>query len=68
MLIAHRAESAGHYIVIETVGVKFLTNNVKRGCNNPTKTSTSLPSILVLPSFIIIKDYVIECVSLSIRE
>jgi hypothetical protein len=49
MLIAHSAESAGHYIVIETVGVKFWTNDGKRGCNNPTKTNTSLPSILVLP-------------------
>jgi hypothetical protein len=37
------------YIVIETVVVKFWTNNGKRGCSNPTKTSTLLPSILVLP-------------------
>jgi hypothetical protein len=37
------------YIVIETVVVKFWTNNGKRGCNNPTKTSTLLPSILILP-------------------
>jgi hypothetical protein len=33
----------------ETVVVKFWRNNGKRGCNNPTKTSTLLPSILVLP-------------------
>jgi hypothetical protein len=49
MLISQRERSSGHYIVIETIVVKFWTNNGKRGCNNPTKTSTSLSSILVCP-------------------
>jgi hypothetical protein len=49
MFISQKERSSGHYIVIETDGVKFWKNNGKRGCNNPTKTSTPLPSILVLP-------------------
>jgi hypothetical protein len=49
ILISQSERSSGHYIVIETVVVKFSINNGKRGCNNPTKTSTLLPSILVLP-------------------
>jgi hypothetical protein len=48
--------SSGHCIVIETVVVKIWTENRKRGCNNPTKTSTPLPSILVLPYYILPKD------------
>jgi hypothetical protein len=40
---------------IETVIVEIWTNNRKRGCNNPTKTSTPLPSILVLPYSILLK-------------
>jgi hypothetical protein len=40
---------------IETVVVEIWTNNGKRGCNNPTKTSTPLPRILVLPYFILLK-------------
>jgi hypothetical protein len=51
MVISQRGGSSGHYMVISSVlVVKFWTNNGTRGCNNPTKTSTSgLPSIDVLP-------------------
>jgi hypothetical protein len=63
MLISQEERSSGHYIVIEAVGAKFWTNNGKRGYNkNPTKTSTPLPSILVL------SDDVIACVYFSMRE
>jgi hypothetical protein len=43
---------------IETVVVQICTNHGKRGCNNPTKTSTPLPSILVLPYSILSNDYI----------
>jgi hypothetical protein len=52
MLISQSERSSGHYIVIETVVVKFWTNKGKRGCSNPTKTSTPLPSILALSLYI----------------
>jgi hypothetical protein len=43
--------------------VKFWTNNGKRGCNNPTKTSTPLPSIHVFPLYKLLKDGVIAYVN-----
>jgi hypothetical protein len=36
--------------------MKIWTNNGTRGCSNPTKPSTGLPSISVLPSSILPKD------------
>jgi hypothetical protein len=56
MFILQLGGSSGYYIVIETVVVKFWTNKGQRGCNNPTKTSTHLPSVFVLPSHIIQND------------
>jgi hypothetical protein len=48
--------------------VKIWTNNGKRGCNHPTKTSTPLPSILVLLEYIGLKDVAMVYVHFSIRE
>jgi hypothetical protein len=56
MFISQSERSSGHHIVIETVVVKIWTNNGKRGCNNPTKTSTPLPSIYGLPEYILPDD------------
>jgi hypothetical protein len=36
--------------------VKISKNNGNRGCNNPTKTSPTLPCIEDLPSYILSKD------------
>jgi hypothetical protein len=56
ILLAKWAGSSGHYIVIETVVVKIWTKSGNRGCNNPTKTSPTLPCIEDLPSYILPRD------------
>jgi hypothetical protein len=68
MLISQSKRSYGHHIVIETDVVKIWRNDGKRGGNNPTKTSTPLPTILFYPYSILLKDGVIACVNLSMRE
>jgi hypothetical protein len=56
ILLAQWAGSCGHYIVIYKVLVKIWTNNGTRGCNNPTKTSPTLPCIQDRPLYILPND------------
>ena len=55
ILLAQWEGSCGHYMVKYIVLVKIWTKSGTRGCNNPTKTSPTLPCIQDLPSYILSK-------------